>query len=474
MFFEPIQMKIVRKTNHKILGLTILLCLSVFEIYGQDAVRAKKPNIVIIFLDDAGWGDFEPFDKSITYTPNMQQLSGESKVFSNFYVPQAVCSASRAALLTGCYPGRTKMFGAIAPREPGLSTDFKTMGEIFKAEGYKTALFGKWHLGDVDGERPWDRGFDETAGLLYSHDMWKYHPEEPEVWGKYPLQFWENGKVLIPDMEPADQKTLTRRYTQYAVDFIHHNKDNPFLLYVPHNMPHVPIYASDNFAGKSGMGLYGDVVMELDWSIGRINQTLKDEGLEDNTILIVTTDNGPWIVYGNHAGKTPFREGKTTSFDGGVKSGMLIKYPKMIKGGSFSEATLCSIDILPTLAELAGIKLDTEKIDGKSMVGLLGKDEAFKNPQQYYAISNLKELQSMISGDGEWKLHVEHPYRTLIKEGADRMPGSYENKILEASLFNLKKDPFERFNLIREQPEIAKRLMMYYKEHFKKFYGKQH
>lgn len=452
--------------------LFILLALTLSCVFAQQSESKKKPNVVIIFLDDSGWADFEPFDKAISYTPNMRELAKESRVYSNFYVPQAVCSASRAALLTGCYPGRTGMFGAIAPREKGLSTKFRTMGEIFGQQGYNTALFGKWHLGDTDGTRPWDRGFQETAGLLYSHDMWKHHPDSPKVWGKYPLQFFENGKVLISDMEGSDIKTLTKRYTEYAVDFIHKNKNDPFLLYVPHNMPHVPLYVGNDFEGKSGMGLYADVIMELDWSIGQINKALKDSGVAENTIFIVTTDNGPWLSYGNHAGKTPFREGKTTSFDGGIKSGMLIKYPKMIQGGTFSNATLFSIDLLPTLAELTGVSLGNNEVDGKSMMGFLTDSPTFKNPHDYYAISNLKQLQAIISGDGRWKLHVPHSYRTLIKAGEDGIPGKYENSELEVSLFDIQNDPYERYNVTKAHPKVTKQLMELYNEHYKKIYKK--
>ncbi|WP_339917794.1 sulfatase-like hydrolase/transferase [Yeosuana marina] len=432
----------------------------------------KKPNIVIIFLDDAGWADFEPFDKSISYTPNMSLLAKEARTYNNFYVPQAVCSASRAALLTGCYPGHTKIFGALKPKEKGLDTKFPTFGEIFKSKGYKTAMFGKWHLGDTEETRPWNRGFDETAGLLYSHDMWKHHPDDPKTWGKYPLQFWENSNILIENMEKEDQKSLTKRYTDYAVDFIKRNKNEPFLLYIPHNMPHVPLFVGKDFEGKSGVGMYGDIIMELDWSIGQINQALKDNGIDENTIFIVTSDNGPWLSYGNHSGRTPFREGKTTSFDGGIKSGLIIKYPQMIKGGDFSNSTFFSIDILPTISELAGISLDNNSIDGKSMVGLLSGKSNFENPHQYYAISNLTNLEAVISGDGRWKLHTNHPYRNLIKKGNDGETGVYKEKELEISLFDLKNDPFERFNVKDKYPKIYNKLMDNYKEHYEKFYYK--
>jgi arylsulfatase A len=221
--------------------------------------QADKPNIVIIFLDDSGWSDFEPFGERVIETPNVARLASEGCCYRNFYVPQAICSASRAALLSGCYPGRTGVYGAHGPNARGLETNFATMGEVFKSAGYATAVFGKWHIGDQPDTRPPARGFDESCGLMYSNDMWKYHPENPERWGKYPLHFWENGQVTIEEVSKEDQKYLTRWYTEHAVDFIGRHRDRPFLLYVPHNMPHVPIFCSKSFEGRSGKGLYADV-----------------------------------------------------------------------------------------------------------------------------------------------------------------------------------------------------------------------
>ncbi len=233
------------------------------------------PNFVVVFLDDSGWADFRPFGKTEYETPNVEKLAKEGCRFDNFYVPQAICSASRSALMTGCYPGRTKVFGAHAPRRPCLDPKFATMAELLKTTGYVTACFGKWHLGDVEGQRPLDRGFDENCGLMYSNDMWRHHPGNPEFWGKFPLQYWDGGKVTIEDVTAEQQKNLTTWYTEHAVDFIDRQQDKPFLLYVPHSMPHVPIYCSDKFEGKSGAGLYGDVMMEIDWSVGQIAQALK-------------------------------------------------------------------------------------------------------------------------------------------------------------------------------------------------------
>ncbi|MCL4852729.1 MAG: sulfatase-like hydrolase/transferase, partial [Bryobacteraceae bacterium] len=284
------------------------------------AQKSKRPNFVIIFLDDAGWADFRPFGKPGYPTPNVEGMAARGCTFNNFYVPQAVCSASRSALLSGCYPGRTKVFGAHGPRARGLDPKFATMGNVFQSAGYKTAAFGKWHIGDQPETRPPRRGFDESCGLMYSNDMWEFHPENPQAYSKYPLQFWKNGEITIERVTPEHQRMLTTWYTEHAVDFIRRNRKSPFLLYVPHSMPHVPLFVSDKFKGKSGAGLYGDVMMEIDWSVGEISKALKSAGVEENTLVIFTSDNGPWTSYGNHSGKTPFREAKGTGFDGGTRS----------------------------------------------------------------------------------------------------------------------------------------------------------
>ncbi len=304
-----------------------------------------KPNIVIIFLDDSGWSDFNPFTKNDYPTPNVDRLASEGTRFQQFYVPQAICSASRAALLSGCYPGHTGVTGAHGPGALGLDPKFATLGEVLQKDGYATAVFGKWHIGDQPQTHPWNRGFDESCGLMYSNDMWRFHPENPEKWGEHPLQFWENDSVSIADVDSADQKMLTTWYTEHAVNFINRHKDGPFFLYVPHNMPHVPIFCSDKFEGKSGKGRYADVIMELDWSVGEITKALRENGLEKNTMVVLTSDNGPWIVYGNHAGRTPFREAKGTSFDGGTRSACIVKFPGNVPAGKVSDQAFCTIDL---------------------------------------------------------------------------------------------------------------------------------
>ena len=232
------------------------------------------PNFVVIFLDDSGWADFRPFGDPDYKTTNVETLASEGCCFHNFYVPQAVCSASRAALLTGCYPGRTKVFGAHPPKARGLDPKYATLSEVLKKKGYATGVFGKWHLGDQPDTRPPARGFDESSGLMYSNDMWEFHPENPKFWGKWPLQFWVNGQITIKRVTPEHQTLLTTWYTEHAVDFIQRQREKPFFVYLPHSMPHVPIFCSENFRGKSGAGLYADVMEEIDWSVGQVMSAL--------------------------------------------------------------------------------------------------------------------------------------------------------------------------------------------------------
>src|SRR5262245_32147760 len=363
---------------------------------------SRPPNFVIIFLDDSGYADFRPFGQTEYRTPNCEALARRGCRFTNFYVPQAVCSASRSALLTGCYPGRTKVVGAIGPRARGLDPSFATLGEVLKTVGYRTAVFGKWHIGDQPETRPPARGFDESCGLMYSNDRWEFHPQNPANYRAYPLQFWENGKVKVERVTPAHQPMLTTWYTEHATDFIRRAKNNPFLLYVPHSMPHVPLFASEKFKGKSGKGLYADVMTEIDWSVGEIMKALKSEGVADRTLVLFTSDNGPWTSYGNHAGQTPFREAKGTGFDGGIRSACTMVYPGQIEAGTVSKRALCTIDVLPTLAHLAHAALPKNPIDGKNVWDLIRGQSGAVNPHSYYAFSTSSVFEGVISADGRW------------------------------------------------------------------------
>lgn len=429
------------------------------------------PNVVLIFLDDSGWSDFRPFGTPPYPTPNVERLAKEGTAFHNFYVPQAICSASRSALLTGCFPGRTKVFGAHGPRARGLDPSFATMGQVFQSKGYKTAVFGKWHIGDQPETRPPSRGFDESCGLMYSNDMWEFHPERPEAFSQYPLQFWENGKIKVDRVTREHQPFLTTWYTEHAVDFIQRNKDNPFFLYVPHSMPHVPLFVSDKFKGKSGAGLYGDVIMELDWSIGQVTAALRSSGVEKDTIVLLTSDNGPWTSYGNHAGKTPFREAKGTGFDGGTRSACIMKYPGKIPAGRISKRTFGTVDLLPTLAHVTGAKLPGNPIDGRNVWDLIVGKPGAKNPHEYYAFSTGAVFEGVISGDGRWKLHIPHEYRTLLEAGNDGAAGKFRQAGIGLSLFDMENDPLESTNVLDKYPQVAAKLKGYADEHRAKFYS---
>ena len=430
----------------------------------------RKPNIVIIFLDDSGYADFRPFGKTPYPTPNVEKLASEGCQFHEFYVPQAICSASRSALLSGCYPGRTGVVGAHSPGARGLDPSFATMGQVLKTAGYRTAVFGKWHIGDQPETRPPARGFDESCGLMYSNDMWEFHPQHPEHY-RTPLHFWENGKIKVERMTKKEQPMLTTWYTEHAVDFIRRNKSNPFLLYVPHSMPHVPLFRSEKFAGKSGAGVYGDVMMELDWSVSQIMKSLKDNRLEDNTLVIMTSDNGPWTSYGNHAGHTPFREAKGTSFDGGTRSACIMRYPGKIKAGTVSNRTMCTIDLLPTIAKLAGAKLPKNPIDGLDVWDLIIDKNGAQNPHKYYAFSTNKTFEGVISGDGRWKLHLPHSYRVVSEVGNDGKAGKYRQENIGLSLFDMEADPLETANVIDKFPEVSARMQRFADTHKSEFYN---
>lgn len=427
------------------------------------------PNVVLIFLDDAGFADFSPFVETEYPTPNVQTLAEEGRRFMNFYVPQAICSASRAALMTGAYPERVGVFGAFAPELRGLDPGFATLGEILQDAGYTTGMFGKWHLGDHHETRPPQRGFDEFAGILVSNDMWADHPADPEFWGQFALKYWENNEVVIDSVTHEHQPDFTTWFTEKSVDFINRNSKDPFFLYVPHPQPHVPLFVSDKFAGASNTGLYGDVMMELDWSVGQVMDALEDNGVAENTIVIFSSDNGPWLTYANHAGKTPYRGEKATSFDGGIRSPLIIRYPGHLEAGSVSLDTFSSIDILPTLVPLTGADLPANEIDGKNVWDLIKGTPGTENPHEYYSITTYNQLEAIISGDGKWKLHLPHEYRVSVG-GRDGIPGDDPNEFVELSLFDMVHDPYEKVNVIDDYPEVADRLMEFAEEHQAKFF----
>jgi arylsulfatase A-like enzyme len=321
-------------------------------------------------------------------------------------------------------------------------------------------MVGKWHLGHHPPFLPTRHGFDEYFGLPYSNDMWPYHPEMKA--GTFPpLPLFENESIINTNVTAADQCHLTTWYTERAVKFIDKNRSRPFFLYVAHNMPHVPLYVSDKFKGKSKQGLYGDVIMEIDWSVGEITAALKRNGLDKNTLVIFGSDNGPWLSYGNHAGSAgPLREGKGTAWEGGIRTPWLMRWPGNIPAGTVCDTFLMTIDILPTIAKLTDCPLPKQKVDGLNVWPLLAGEKGAKNPHDgYWLYYASNELQAVT--DGRWKLQFPHTYRTLAGQpgGRDGIPAKYElKKIATAELYDLKNDIGEATDLAAKHPDIVKRL----------------
>jgi len=450
-------------------GLLLLLAISVPA--ASRPAGAQKPNIVIIFTDDLGYGDIGVFGAKGYQTPNLDKLAGEGRIFRNFHVAQAVCSASRAGLQTGCYPNRIGIHGALSPRSKlGLSTNEMTLAELVKQRGYATALFGKWHLGDSGDFLPLHHGYDEYYGLPYSNDMWPNHPEYANAGAAkkrlgYPeLPMIEGDRVVIPKIEPKHQEQLTTWYTERAVQFIEKHRSDPFLLLVTHNMPHVPLFVSDKFRGKTQRGLFGDVISEIDWSVGQIVQALDRAGLRDNTWVIFTSDNGPWLSYGDHAGTAlPLREGKGTSWEGGTRVPCVMRWPGKIPAGTESRDMLMTIDLLPTIAGLTGAALPKHPIDGKDVWPIISGRSGAKNPHEAYWIYYAKnELQAIMSGDGHWKLVLPHGYRTLNGRpgGTGGKPAPYDQaRVEKACLYDLENDISETTDVSEKNPKIMERLM---------------
>lgn len=402
-------------------------------------------------------------------TPHVEELASQGLQLKQFYVPTAVCSSSRSSLLSGCYAARHRVFGAHGPGGRGLDTKFINIAEMLRLAGYATAHFGKWHAGDQPETRPTARGFDYSSGLMISNDMWRFNPVWASGVGKAPLPYWENGEIVIKDVTPHDQKYLTRWATDDASSFIRKHKDQPFFLYLAHSMPHVPLYCSEDFLGMSGVGLYGDVMMEIDWSVGQITEALRQAGVERDTIVLFSSDNGPWDEYGNHSGKTPFREHKGTSFDGGTRSATVIKYPAKLKAGRVLHRPMSTIDILPTLAYLTGAELPDYEIDGKNMWPVLSGDDQVPHPHKYYNFEYSRRLEAVLTSDGRWKLHLPHPYRHVLEEGHDSRRGKVTTHRIDWALFDLETDPGETTNVMDQYPEITQRLKAYAEMRRKEF-----
>lgn len=436
------------------------------------AFKPATPNIVLILIDDMGYGDIGRTGANQYETPNLNRLADQGMQFTWYYSPQAVSSASRAGLLTGCYPNRIGISGALMPwAQVGINSEETTIAEMLKTKGYHTSIIGKWHLGHLEEFLPLQHGFDEYYGIPYSNDMWPVDFDGVPIHlkdttsnkMKYPILPLIEGNDKVGEVRTlADQDKLTTTYTERAVKFIEQHKKERFFLYLPHSMVHIPLGVSEKFRGKSKQGMYGDVMMEIDWSIGEIMKALKKNGLDNNTLVIFTSDNGPWLNFGNHAGTTGgLREGKGTSWEGGQRVPCIMRWPGVIPEGDICNKIACAIDILPTLASITGAPLPDKKIDGVSLLPLLLGDKTASprhNFYYYYQQNSLEGVQK-----DYWKLVLPHKGISYVgvEPGKDGWPGKTVNiTITEAELYDLRRDPGERYNVSGVYPEIVKELQV--------------
>jgi arylsulfatase A-like enzyme len=442
--------------KHK--NLLSFLALTVF-LFVSGALYAAKPNFIIIFADDQGYGDLSCFGSKTIDTPNIDRIAKEGRKFTSFMVASPVCTPSRAALLTGCYPKRVGMHQHVLfpSSTKGLNPNENTIADHLKGQGYATACFGKWHLGHHKEVLPTSNGFDTYFGIPYSNDM--NHPDnrgKPRggwqgmdiLWNdpKSTLTKWKT--PLFEDEEiievPVDQRTITRRCTQKSIDFIKANKDKPFFVYLPHSMPHIPLYVPDEIRDPDPKNAYINTIEHIDSEVGRLLKTLDDLKLVNNTYVIYTTDNGPWLQFRHHGGSAgPLREGKGTTFEGGQRVPCVMRGPG-IPAGTVCDELTGTIDVLPTIAALTGKPLPTKhKVDGLDASGLW-KGTAKKSPRkEFLHYTSRGDLEGIRSGN--WKLLVKKPRRNNAAKG-------------QFHLFDLANDMGEKNNLAQAKPEVVKDL----------------
>jgi arylsulfatase len=423
------------------------------------------PNVVLVFADDQGYGDVGVYGAEGFRTPHLDRLAAEGMRFTDFYASQAVCSASRASLLTGCYSERVGIRGALSPdSQIGLDTDEVTIAELLQSRGYATCAVGKWHLGDAQPYLPLQHGFDEYLGLPYSNDMWPVdydgNPVGEDRASRYPPLPLIDGNDVIETIDTLqDQATLTTRYAERAVDFIDRSAAaGPFFLYLAHSMPHVPLGVSDKFRGHSEQGLYGDVIEEIDWSVGQVLEALERNGVAGNTIVIFTSDNGPWLNYGNHAGSVgPLREGKGTALEGGPRVPAIMRWPGRIAEGSVCTNMASTLDILPTLAAVTQATLPDHAIDGVSILPLL-EGVPGANPRSTFYFYYGGELRGV--REGRFKRVYQHRTRSYegVEPGRDGHPGPYAFPVIPAALYDLEADIGETTDVSALHPEVVERL----------------
>ncbi len=435
---------------------TLCLLLLVGLAHANDTT---KPNVVLILADDLGYGDLGSYGSDMIKTPNLDHLAAGGMRFTDFYMASSVCSASRAALLSGCYPLRVGISGVISANvSTGIPAEDELLPELLQRNGYATGIFGKWHLGNQKEQWPLNNGFDEWLGTIGSNDMGKGKPSlEDRRAGKAGVELVEQDIVI--EVNP-DQSQLTKRYTEGAIDFIDRNKTEPFFLYIPYNMPHTPLFVSEERVGTSKRGLYGDVVEEIDWSVGQILKALETHQLAENTIVIFTSDNGPWLIFGDQGGSAgPLRGGKKQTFDGGHRVPLIVRWPERIPGGTLCNEPVVGFDLLPTLAACTGSDQPRRKIDGKDISPLLFGTANAKSPHKFFAFYNKEELRAIRSG--KWKMQFAHtdtnaPDPDAAGNGGVR--GGVHAVKFPSALYDLSSDVGESRDVMANHPELVTRL----------------
>ncbi|MGA1013760.1 MAG: sulfatase [Limisphaerales bacterium] len=423
----------------------------------QAADSAEQPNIILIFCDDLGYGDLGSYGHPTIRTPHLDRMAREGMRLTDFYSAASVCTPSRAALMTGRYPVRSGMCSdrrrVLFPNSlGGLPAEERTMAEALKAQGYATAMVGKWHLGHRPEYLPTRHGFDQYFGIPYSNDM-DLVPGSPRGAAKSlePEVAWWNVPLMRDEAieeRPAQQKTLTRRYTREAVSFIKEERKAPFFLYLAHSMPHVPLFTSPAFEGHSLRGLYGDVIEEIDWSVGQILKALREGGMQENTLVFFTSDNGPWLTQGPAGGSAGLlHEGKGSTWEGGMREPALAWWPGRIPAGTVSSELACTLDLLPTFLKLSGEQGSPKpSLDGYDMAPILFERRASARPHfAFYRGTRLFALRM-----GPYKAHF------LTKSAYGQDPVKEHEQPL---LFNLHRDPSERFDLASDRPEVIQAFM---------------
>lgn len=404
-----------------------------------------KPNVIVILTDDQGYADLSSFGATAYQTPHIDQLASEGIRFTDFYVPATVCTPSRAALMTGSYPKRVGLHESVLRpySTTGLSPDEYTMAEMFADAGYRTACMGKWHLGHYEEFMPNRQGFDHFFGVPYSNDMDSYFYQNLNFQSP-PLPLYENSVQI--ESSP-DQRHLTRRFTDAAIEFIK-KEEKPFFVYLAHIMPHIPLHVSEEFEGKTSYGVYGDVIAEIDWNVGRLISFLKEEGLYDNTIIVYTSDNGPHEDV-NAGSANPLRGWKTQTWEGGQRVPGIITWPAQIPTNVVSDQLVTTLDMMPTFASIVGASLPADRtLDGRDIVSLLKNPKGTRltdTPFFYYALNGDVEAVRL----GKWKLHVA------------KSKGHDEEDVFPVSLFDLENDISEQENVADQNPEIVKKLQVH-------------